>query len=173
MTISIFPFSVHEDCTLQKKEVWAQLFVPVKRFKICHTCRKRNSFFRFSIPAFFSFYFMNALVYVNIEQGIHKKKLKKAGNEERTKKNYMGFLIHKIWQIFKRHSRAICWAQTSYFWGVTENHLLLTNLIVDLRVVSRPAGSLINNHSGLQLIKNYLIIKKIYTIITAASLIVV
>ena len=40
------------------------------------------------------------------------------------------------------------------------NHLLLTNLIVDLRVVSRPAGSLINNYSGLLLIKNYLIIRK-------------
>ena len=30
----------------------------------------------------------------------------------------MGFLIHKIWQILKRFSRAESWAQTSYFWRV-------------------------------------------------------
>ena len=38
---------------------------------------------------------MNALVYVNIEQGIHKKKLKNAGNEERTKKTTWVFLYIK------------------------------------------------------------------------------
>ena len=31
-----------------------------------------GSFFRFSFRAFLSFYFMNAPVYVDIEQGIHK-----------------------------------------------------------------------------------------------------
>ena len=41
---------------------------------------------------------MNALVYVE--------------------KNYMGFLIHKIWQILKHFSRQLSWAQTSFFWRV-------------------------------------------------------
>ena len=44
---------------------------------------------------------MNALVYVDIEQGIHKGKSKVAQNEKETK-NYVGFLIHKILQILKR-----------------------------------------------------------------------
>ena len=34
------------------------------------------------------------------------------------KKNYMGFLITKIWQILKRFYRALSWAQTTYFWRV-------------------------------------------------------
>ena len=43
--------------TLQKKEVWDQLFCPAKRFKICHIYRKRKpySFFHFSFWATFSF----------------------------------------------------------------------------------------------------------------------
>ena len=49
--------------TLQKKEICAQLFVLAK-----------------------------VLVYVDIDQGIHKVKLKVAQNEKR-KKNYMGFLF--------------------------------------------------------------------------------
>ena len=42
--------------TLQKKEVCAQLFVPAKRFKICHIYKKRKPtyFFRFSFRAFLS-----------------------------------------------------------------------------------------------------------------------
>ena len=43
-----------------------------------------SSFFRFSFQAIFIFPFMNALVYVDILQGIHKGK-----NE----KNYLGFLV--------------------------------------------------------------------------------
>ena len=38
--------------------------------------------------------------------------------EMKNEKNYMGFLIHKIWHILKRFSRALSWAQTSYLWGV-------------------------------------------------------
>ena len=37
------------------------------------------------------FYIMNVLVYVDIDQGIYKVKLKVALNEKR--KNYMGFLF--------------------------------------------------------------------------------
>ena len=42
-------------------------------------------FFCFSFQAFLSFYVMNALVYVDINQAIHKKKLKNARNEKRKK----------------------------------------------------------------------------------------
>ena len=42
-------------------------------------------FFRFSFQAFLSFYVMNVLVYVDINQAIHKKKLKNARNEKRKK----------------------------------------------------------------------------------------
>ena len=35
---------------------------------------------------------MNALVYVNIDQGIHKEKIKVALNKKQTK-NYVGFLF--------------------------------------------------------------------------------
>ena len=40
------------------------------------------SFFRFSFRATFNFPLMNALVYVNIDQGIHKGKMKVAPNEK-------------------------------------------------------------------------------------------
>ena len=47
-------------------------------------------FFSFFISSNFEFYPINALVYVNIDQGIHKVKLKVAKNE---KNIYMGFLF--------------------------------------------------------------------------------
>ena len=37
----------------------------------------------------------------------------------------VGFLITKIWQILKRSSRALSWAQTSYFWRVCNYFFLL------------------------------------------------
>ena len=39
-------------------------------------------------------------------------------HDMKNEKNYVGFLITKIWQILKRFSRALSWAQTSYFWRV-------------------------------------------------------
>ena len=42
-------------------------------------------FFRFSFHATLYFYLMNALVYVGIDQGIHKVKYKVARNEKRKK----------------------------------------------------------------------------------------
>ena len=48
-------------------------------------------FFHFEQLSFFPY---ECLVYVDIDQGIHKGKSKVARNEKR--KNYMGFLIHKI-----------------------------------------------------------------------------
>ena len=36
----------------------------------------------------------------------------------KNEKNYMGFLIHKIYQILKRFAGTFRWAQTSYFWRV-------------------------------------------------------
>ena len=43
----------------------------------------------------------------------------------KNEKNYMGFLVTKIWQILKHFSRAFCWAQTSYFWRVNSFGLFL------------------------------------------------
>ena len=37
----------------------------------------------------------------------------------KNEKNYMGFLIHKIWQILKHFSRALSWAQPSNLWAVS------------------------------------------------------
>ena len=48
---------------------------------------------------------MNAAIYVDIDQDIHKKNSKML--EMKNKKNYMGFLMHKIWQILKHFSRAL------------------------------------------------------------------
>ena len=46
-----------------------------KMFHILYTYKKTQScFFRFSFRATLCFYLMNALVYVDIEQGIHKVK---------------------------------------------------------------------------------------------------
>ena len=36
----------------------------------------------------------------------------------KNEKNYVGFLIQEIWQILKRFSRPLSWAQTSSFWRV-------------------------------------------------------
>ena len=47
----------------------------------------------------------------------------------KNEKNYMGFLITKIWQILKRSSRALSWAQTSYFWRVRYNLGLPNNFL--------------------------------------------
>ena len=43
------------------------------------------SFFRFSFRATFNFSLMNALVYVDIDQGIHKENMKVALNEKQKK----------------------------------------------------------------------------------------
>ena len=49
---------------------------------------------------------MNALVYIDIDLGIHQVKYKVA-RIEKQKKNYMGLFIHKIQQILKRFSGAL------------------------------------------------------------------
>ena len=57
--------------TLQKKEVFAL----EESFKICQSIRKPiQFFFSFFTSSVFEFYLMNALVYVDIDQGIHKVK---------------------------------------------------------------------------------------------------
>ena len=55
---------------------------------------KKNprSFFRFSFRATLYFYLMNALVYVDIDQGTHKGKSKVAQNEKR--KKLRGFFLY-------------------------------------------------------------------------------
>ena len=52
-----------------------------------------HSFFRFSFRATLFFPLMNALVYVNIDQGIHKGKLKVAQNEKRKKTTWVFLYI--------------------------------------------------------------------------------
>ena len=61
----------------------------MKCFKIS---KHPSSFFRFSFWATFIFPFMNALVYVNIDQGIHKVKVKVAQNKNR--KKILGFSFY-------------------------------------------------------------------------------
>ena len=63
----------------------------LQNFLHLHKKKNSRSFFRFSFWANFIFPFMNALVYVDIDQGIHKGKMNVAPNE--TKKNYLGFLF--------------------------------------------------------------------------------
>ena len=50
-----------------------------------------SSFFCFSFGATLSFTFINALVYVDIDQGIHKEKMKVALNEKRKKLHGFSF----------------------------------------------------------------------------------
>ena len=52
------------------------------------------SFFRFSFRATLNFPLMNALVYVDIDQGIHKGKMKVALNEKRKKLHGFSFSIN-------------------------------------------------------------------------------
>ena len=78
--------------------------------------------FHFSIHPILFIPPMNTLVCVNIDQGIHWGKTQSC-TKWKTEKNYMGFLVTKIWQILKRFSRALSWEQTSYFWRVWhKNH---------------------------------------------------
>ena len=55
------------------------------KFTIFYVSENPCSFFRFSFRATLYFYLMNALVYVNIDQGIHEVKYKVARNEKRKK----------------------------------------------------------------------------------------
>ena len=49
---------------------------------------------KFFISSNFEFYLINALIYVNIDQGIHKVKLKVAKNEKRKKLCEFSFSIN-------------------------------------------------------------------------------
>ena len=55
------------------------------KFAIFYVSENPCSFFRFSFHATLYFYLMNALVYVDIDQGIHMGKSKVARNEKRKK----------------------------------------------------------------------------------------
>ena len=82
--------------TLQKKEGCAQLFALEKFFKICFVCVKRKPkyFFHFSFRTTLSFTLMNALFNFNIDQGIHKVKLKVVRNEKQKKLKGFSFSIN-------------------------------------------------------------------------------
>ena len=56
--------------------------------------KKTHVVFSFFIVSNFKFYLMNALVYINIDRGIHKVKLKVAHNEKRKKLHGFSFSIN-------------------------------------------------------------------------------
>ena len=60
-----------------------------------------KTFFCFSFRATLSFTFINALVYVNIDWGIHKRKLKNALNEKQKKTTWVFFFYKygKFWSV--------------------------------------------------------------------------
>ena len=82
--------------TLHKKKVIGQLKNREKCFKICYVYGKRKpmQFFSFFIQSNFHFPLMNALVYVDIDQGIHKGKTKVAINEKRKKTTWVFISIN-------------------------------------------------------------------------------
>ena len=65
----------------------------------------------------------------------------------KNEKNYIGFLMIKIWQILKRSSRALRWAQTTYFWRVI--------YIPDRLQASKNTFSHTNMDIALGMINNY------------------
>ena len=67
---------------------------------------------------------LDVLIYLDIDQGIHCNKSKVAQNEKR-KKNYLGFHIPKIWQILKYLFGAFRQTQTLELLGVVEPQFIL------------------------------------------------
>ena len=77
------------------------------KFVIFYTYENPKMLFSFRVRAVLFFPLMNALVYVDIDHGIHKVKILKAKIlKMNNKKNCMGFLIHKLWQILKCFARS-------------------------------------------------------------------
>ena len=64
---------------------------------------------------------MNAPVYVDIDQGIHKVKLKVARNEKQ-KKTSLVFFFYKHSKFWSVSPDKKSWSQTSFFWRVTYFH---------------------------------------------------
>ena len=69
---------------------------PINTSKFAIFIEKENphSFFLFLISSNFEFYLINALVYVDIDQGIHKVKLKVALNGKQKKLHGFSFSIN-------------------------------------------------------------------------------
>ena len=67
--------------------------------------KTQSWFFHFSFCATLIFSLMNALVYVDINQAIHKKKLKNARNEKQKKTTWVFLFIKygKFWSISLEH----------------------------------------------------------------------
>ena len=80
----------------RNKEFLVNLKTERNASKFAMFMEKENpcSFFRFSFRATFIFPLMNALVYVDIDQGIHKGKMKVALNEKRKKLHGFSFSIN-------------------------------------------------------------------------------
>ena len=58
----------------------------------------------------------------------------------KNEKNYLGFLIIKIWHILKRFSRALSWAQTSYFKRVTYLLIIINKNFRNMNGVWKKKG---------------------------------
>ena len=63
----------------------------------------------------FEFYLINALVYVVIDQGIHKAKLKVAWNEIKTTWVVFLFFFYKYGKFLKHFAGTESWSKTSFF----------------------------------------------------------
>ena len=73
----------------------------LQNFLYLHKKKNSSSFFRFSFWATFIFPFMNALVYVDIDQGIHKGKNESCSKWKTKKITWVFFLYkyRKFWSI--------------------------------------------------------------------------
>ena len=81
------------------------------KFAMFYVYENPHSFFRFSFCATLYFYLMSALVYVCPALCRHRPEHSLGKNiklhEMKNEKNYMGFLITKIWQILRHFSKAL------------------------------------------------------------------
>ena len=78
------------------------------------------SFFRFSFQAILHFYLKNALIFVDIDKGIHKIKCKIAWNEKRIKLCGVSFSMNMA--NFEDFGGSKSWAQASLSWCVLYCH---------------------------------------------------
>ena len=76
--------------------------------------KAQSCFFRFSFRASLYFYLMNALVYVDIDQGIHKVKMKVARNEKQ--KKVLGLYFYMNIGNFEAFLRNLNLRENCLFW---------------------------------------------------------
>ena len=92
--ILYFIHSIFNSSLFRKKRFEINFFVQRNASKHIYKKRKPTQFFSFFISSIFEFYLVNALFSVDIDQGIHKVKLKVARNEKRKKLHGFSFSIN-------------------------------------------------------------------------------